>query len=82
MDYCAGLGVLCVTEYQITVGKVSTVEAWRLQRHKEVVIATTQLNLTQSWVGLIFLRNHKPQPKPKPIFFQTQIQYVTLFKPN
>ena len=23
--------------------------------------ATTQLNSTQSWVGLIFLRNHKPQ---------------------
>ena len=60
------------------------------------VIATTQLNSTQSWVGLIFLRNHKPQPqttnhnhKPSVTFFLSsyttkldQIQYATLFQPN
>ena len=28
-------------------------------------IATTQLNSTQSWVGLIFLRNHTTTTKPK-----------------
>ena len=38
-------------------------------------IATTQLNSTQSWVGLIFLcknqnHNHKPQPKPYPTLSQ------------
>ena len=28
--------------------------------HSFILFATTQLNSTQSWVGLIFLRNHKP----------------------
>ena len=31
-------------------------------------IATTQLNSTKSWVGLIFLRNHKTTPKPSVTF--------------
>ena len=53
----------------------------------EQQIATTQLNSTQSWVGLIFLRNHTtPQPKPNcPLLFLSsyptkldQIQYETL----
>ena len=65
---------------------------------KKSVIATTQLNSTQSWVGLIFLcktkpQNHKPQTTNQnhnhPSLYLSsyttkldKIQYATLFQPN
>ena len=53
-------------------------------------IATTQLNSTQSWVGLIFLSETKPNRNRNrpPLFLSSyttklnQIQDATLFQPN
>ena len=52
-------------------------------------IATTQLNSTQSWVGLIFLWEPQNQNQNRiPLYLSSyttkldQIQYATLFKPN
>ena len=42
----------------------------------------TQLNSIQSWLGLIFLRNHKPKPLSSYTTKLDQIQYATLFQPN
>ena len=44
-------------------GRDRTLAVKRRRNAHKSVFATTQLNSTQSWVGLIFLRNHKPQPQ-------------------
>ena len=63
-------------EIWIRLGQIVILALWAFTMYetmkKNILFCYTQLNSTQSWVSLIFLRNHKPHhtTKPTPTFSQ------------